>query len=89
MNNASQYVWILLRSIGVSFAVLLVINFTAFFMGLVFYGLNEDWAFSFQHGVFSLNGRLVGLNFFEPATLGLMALLFVASFAHEIKETLS
>ena len=86
MKNRIKQIRILLKSVGVSFTVLLLINFTIFFLGLIFYGLNEAWEFHFRHGVFSLNGRILGLKFFEPASIGLMSVLFIAAFANELKN---
>ena len=86
MKNRTKLIRILLKSVGVSIIIVLVINFTTFLLGLIFYGLNEAWVFHFKHSVFSLNGRIWDLKFFEPASIGLMSILFIAAFANELKN---
>ena len=85
-NRTKQQVWILFKCVGVSVSLLLLINLVTFLLGLIFYGLNETWVFHFKQGAFSLNGRMIGLIFFEPAANGLMLILFIAALAQEFKQ---
>jgi hypothetical protein len=85
----NQWIWILLKCVSFSTAVVLAINLASFLIGLVFYGLNETWEFHVKDGVFSLNDRIVGLRIFEPASIGLMTVMFVAALSKELKKSLS
>ena len=71
----------------IAFAVLLALNIIAYFMGAIFYGQNEGWAFNFREGVFYLDDRVIGFRFFEPGAIGLWAVFVIASFAKEIRGT--
>lgn len=85
-NGVYRTIWIILKSIGISFVVFFAINLTTLLLGLIFYGLSETWEFHLKYGVFFLNGREMGLKFLEPAANGLMLLIFIAAFADEVKR---
>lgn len=84
-----QQIWVLLKCVGLSVAILLTINLATFLLGLVLNGSNVIWEFYLKQGVFSLNGRTMGLKFFEPAAIGLMLVMFIAVLAHGSKRSQS
>lgn len=86
-SSVNQNIWILFKGISTSIAVFLAINLTTFFLAVIFYGLSETWGFEFKYGVFSLNGRVLGLKFLEPASNGLMLVAFMAAIAYEVKQS--
>ena len=73
------------KSLGLAAIVLVVINTATFLMGIVTQSLYEPTATVFQQSLFSLDGRMLGMQIGEFEMVGFFVLVFAAVLTREIK----
>jgi hypothetical protein len=77
---------ILLRAIGYSFLVLLLVNLIYFIIELNATNLFKNWSIMFKYGTFRINDKLVGLKLWSAKANGLMLLVFLIIVFQEFRK---
>jgi hypothetical protein len=77
---------ILLRAIGYSILVLLLVNLIYFIIELNTTNLFKNWSIMFKYGTFKINDKLAGLKLWSAKANGLMLLVFLIVIFQEYRK---